>query len=271
MKIALLLSTNESTKPFPFPCFIPPGPLAKPNDAFQVCSAKSRAAEPLASCLHTPSLMAQCRTSCRSTPASRATSDCVASPSAPCGLRDMRCCGRKTKCDRFIAARRRWGIGSQRKRAQGVGTQHQLNPGSTRCALPREKNFSEHPPHVRNGPDSGLKVAGDITAASCQQRTNAPQQKNGYSITSVARASRFGGRSSRRKRCGPTRNVRTTTSVTLKRLLTRCSGSQDVPYVSSITLPCSKRCMCDMDSPSLPGRSLPRILGRLPDVLSHNT
>jgi hypothetical protein len=73
------------------------------------------------------------------------------------------------------------------------------------------------------------------------------------SITSSARPSRFGGRSSRRKRCGPTRKVRTTTSVTLKRLLTRCSGSQDVPYVSSITLPCSKRCMCDMDTPFCPG------------------
>jgi hypothetical protein len=92
--------------------------------------SRSRAARALVTLI--PARIAQCRTSCRSTPARRATSDSVASPSAMptmCGAR------------------------------QGVGTRHRLKRETAGYPRPG-KNLCQHPLGHPKWSDSGLKSGG---------------------------------------------------------------------------------------------------------------
>jgi hypothetical protein len=60
---------------------------------------------------------------------------------------------------------------------------------------PRKKFLPSTSPHVRNSPDCGLKIGGDVTAALYQLRTHAVQQGASHSITSSAIASSVVGMS----------------------------------------------------------------------------
>jgi hypothetical protein len=168
----------------------------------------------------------------------------------------LSCCGRREERNSadFTAGRTNYNLGPTSPGAAAwYWCEEALTHAFTPC-VPALRSHGFDRKHARSLPDC-------VTAES--RAGAAPRHSCGSS-------SRFGERSSRRKRCGPTRKVKTTTSVTLNRLLTRCSGSQDVPYVSSITLPCSKRCMCDMDTPSLPGRSCRASWEDYPTAVSHH-
>jgi hypothetical protein len=57
--------------------------------------------------------------------------------------------------------------------AGGGGTQRKASQATSCCRRPRLPSTSSH---VRNGPDCGLKIGGDVTAALCHKRTCAAQQ-----------------------------------------------------------------------------------------------
>ena len=77
--------------------------------------------------------------------------------------------------------------------AGGGGTQRKANQATLMLPPPRKKFLPSTSPHVRNSPDCGLKIGGDVTAALYQLRTHAVQQGASHSITSSASVSSIGG------------------------------------------------------------------------------
>jgi hypothetical protein len=100
-------------------------------------------------------------------------------------------CRRLRRCRNGSAPTDRRGP-SGRKRG-GRWDAAQSKSGDPHAAAAPEEILPSTSPHVRNSPDCGLKIGGDVTAALYQLRTHAVQQGASHSITSSASVSSIGG------------------------------------------------------------------------------